>query len=71
MSARPLDRSAAGQPDAGRGPSGQWNTEQGTSGEHVSGEGMINSDSVYDRSTTDVQQDAADWEPQRDTNELG
>jgi len=69
MGVRPLDRSATGQPDAGRDPSGQWNTEQGTSGEREGGEEMTGSS--YNRSTTDAQPDAADWEPQRDMDERG
>jgi YHS domain-containing protein len=87
MGVRPLDRSSTGQTDLGDDPSGQWNTEQGTSGSGVSGEGMTGSGSSYDRSTTDAQQDAArrrapgandleqpgsaDWEPQQDVNERG
>jgi YHS domain-containing protein len=64
MGVRPLDRSATGQTDVGDDPSGQWNTEQGTSGNSVSGEGVTGSGSsydrsTYDRSTTDAQQDAA------------
>ena len=87
MGVRPLDRSSTGQTDVGDDPSGQWNTEQGTSGSSMSGEGMTGSGSSYDRSTADAQQDAArrrapgandleqpdsaDWEPQQDTNERG
>jgi YHS domain-containing protein len=87
MGVRPLDRSSTGRTDVGDDPSGQWNTEQGTSGSGVSGEGMTGSGSSYDRSTTDAQQDAArrrapgandleqpssaDREPQEGANERG